>query len=95
MFVRITKYKMKSDAQDSAVDIMNGLKTEIMSLPGMKQFINSMDDDGSGHIISVAESREISDANASRIKDLWANFAHLLESPPTMEGHDVLADWRN
>ena len=80
MFVRITKYKIKDGSQDSAVDIMNGLKREIMALPGMVQFINSMDDDGNGHVIAVVDNRKVSEANAPRIREIWANFADLLET---------------
>ncbi|OUS07469.1 hypothetical protein A9Q96_06045 [Rhodobacterales bacterium 52_120_T64] len=95
MFARITRYKMKDGSRDDATAIMEGLKEEIMSLPGMQQFINSMDEDGSGHIIAIVESRTTSEANALRIKELWGTFSDLLERAPEMVGHDIVANWSN
>lgn len=86
---------MKDGSRDSAMEILDGLKGEIMALPGMHQFINTMDDDGSGHIVALVESRETSEANAPRVQEIWGAFADLLESAPAMEGHDVIANWSN
>ena len=93
MFVRITEYKMKAGSRDAAMEIMERVKGDILAMPGIHQFVNGMDDDGSGHIVVLSESRETSEANASRVKEIWANFADLLESAPTMVGHDVIANW--
>ena len=95
MFARITKYKMKAGSLDQATEIMNGLKGEIMGLPGIHQFINTMDEDGSGHIIAIVESRETSEANAARVQEIWGAFAGLLEAAPEMTGHDILVNWSN
>lgn len=93
MFARITKFKMKADMVDEARALMNDLKGEIMGLPGMLQFINAMDDEGNGYIVSVVESREASDANMPRVKELWGKFSHHLEAMPTPEGFEVNANW--
>lgn len=93
MFARVTEYKMKAGTKDAATDMMNSLKTQIMAMRGMHQFINVMNDDGSGYVISIVESQATSDANASKVAELWANFGPMMETPPEPKGFDVAANW--
>jgi len=93
MFARITKFKMKPGSRAEATAMMEKLKTQIMGMNGMKQFINVMNDDGTGYVISVVESQATSDANAEKVAALWANFAPLMEAAPTAEGYEVVANW--
>jgi len=93
MFARITKYKMKPDARDEAMAVLESLKDQIMALPGTLNFINAINQDGSGYSVSVNESREQSEANAPAVGAIWQNFAQFLEGPPTPEGYDVVANW--
>ncbi|WP_425656209.1 hypothetical protein [Roseobacter sp. EG26] len=75
--------------------ILNDLKEQVMALPGLQQFINTINEDGSGCVISIVENQEISDSNASAVAALWANFQDHLVAPPTAKGYDLLANWRN
>ena len=93
MFARVTQFKMKPGSRDAATALMNALKGQIMGLPGMIHFINVMNEDGSGYVISVVESEETSNANAEKVQALWANFAEHLEGPPSPQGFDVIANW--
>ncbi|MCB1332556.1 MAG: hypothetical protein KDK26_02665 [Roseivivax sp.] len=94
MFARVTPYKMKPSATADAEALMHKLKDQIMALPGVKQFVNVMDDTGKGYVISLVESREISDGNQEKSKAIWAHFGPHLEAMPTAEGYDVLANWK-
>jgi hypothetical protein len=94
MFARITPFKMKPGSRDEAMKTMEGLKSQILGLPGMQHFTCAMDDSGSGYIVSLVDSKEASDGNAPRVKEIWSNFASLLEAPPTPGGYEVLADWK-
>ncbi len=95
MFARVTQFKMKPGSRDAATALMNALKGQIMGLPGMIHFINVMNEDGSGYVISVVESEETSNANMEKVQALWANFAEHLEGPPSPQGFDVIANWAN
>ena len=95
MFARVTKYKMKPGSREAATALMNQLKGEIMGMPGMHNFVNVMNDDGSGYVISIVENEATSDANAEKVKALWGQFSEHLESVPTPEGYDVIANWAN
>jgi len=93
MFARVTKYKMKPGSRDAVSELMNSLKGDIMAMPGMHNFINVMNEDGSGYVVAVVDSQATSDANAEKVKALWANFAPHLESIPTPVGYEVIANW--
>ena len=95
MYARITKYKMKAGSMDEAMTIMNSVKDQIMALAGMQQFYNCGNEDGSGYIVSIVDSKEQSDANAEGVKAIWSSFGPLMEAAPAAEGYDVLADWSN
>lgn len=94
MFARITKYKMKPGTRDATTKLLESLKSQIMALDGMRHFINAINEDGSGYVISVVESKAKSDANAPQVAALWANFAEYLEAAPVPEGYEVIADWK-
>ena len=95
MFARITKYHMKPECIEEAKAKLHELKPQIMSMPGMKNFINTMNSDGSGYVISVVESEQTSIANQGAVEALWANFADYLAEPPVAEGFDVLMNEAN
>lgn len=95
MFARVTKYQMKPDSKDAAKALMHQLKGEIMSMPGMHSFTNVMNDDGSGYVVSVVESEEISNSNAPKVAELWGHFADHMMAPPEPVGYDVIASWSN
>jgi len=48
MFVRLTRYKMRRGQLEDAVSVMNGLRDQIMTLPGLISFINFLGEDGLG-----------------------------------------------
>lgn len=95
MFARVTHYKMKSGSRDATTEILNSLKSQIMSMPGMHNFINVANEDGSGYVISVVESEAVSNANAAKVTELWGAFSDYLEAAPKPLGFDVIANWQN
>ncbi len=95
MFARITKYKMKPGSRDAATELLHSLHDQIMAMPGIHNFVNVMNEDGSGYVVSVVESEESSNANAAKVAELWGAFAEYLEGPPEPQGYDVVANWSN
>ena len=81
---------MKPESVDAAKALLDELKPQIMTLPGMKHFINVMNRDGSGYVIAVVDSEEVSIANQDKVQAIWARFADYLAEPPNTEGYDVL-----
>ncbi|KUF12503.1 hypothetical protein [Pseudoponticoccus marisrubri] len=93
MYARITPFKMKQGSRDEAMKIMESVKSQILGLDGIQHFICTMDDSGSGYVVSLVTNKEMSDGNAARVKEIWANFSDLLEAPPVPGGYEILADW--
>lgn len=93
MFARVTPYKMKPGSKPAALDKMHVLKDRIMGMPGMVNFINVMNEDGSGYVVAVVESKERSEGNAEAVRALWGEFADFLEEMPTPQGYDVMVNW--
>lgn len=90
MFARISKYRMKAESIDAAKAKLEEIKPQIMSLPGLKTFVNVMNDDGTGYVLSVVESEEISIANQDKVQAIWSLFADHLAEPPATDGYNVL-----
>lgn len=95
MYARITNYKMKPEKVEAATALMEKLKPQILAMPGVVRFINSLDETGAGCVVSVVESKEIADANVEAVNAMWTNFAEFLEEMPTPQGYGVIADWSN
>ena len=95
MFARVIHYKMKPGSKDATTAIMNSLKSEIMGMPGIHNFINVANDDGSGYVISVVESEATSNANAAKVAELWGAFSDYMEAAPKAVGYDVVANWKS
>jgi len=95
MFARVTEYKMKPGSKVAATALMNSLKDQIMGMDGMHNFVNVMNDDGTGYVVAVVESEATSNANAPKVAELWGNFSDHMESAPKVAGFDVVANWSN
>lgn len=93
MFARITNYKMKPGSRDAATEIMNGLRPDIMALPGITRFINVMNDDGSGYVIALTTEETMDGETANKVNQLWGAFSEHLEGPPERASFHVIADW--
>jgi hypothetical protein len=94
MYARITPYKMKSGSKDEAVVLLDTVKGDILKLPGMVQFINVMNDDGSGYIVSLSSNADTPPETQVKIQAIWATFSDILEAIPTPENFEVVADWK-
>ena len=95
MYMRVTHFKMKPDAVAGAMAKAEGLKDQIMGLPGVVRFLNSINEDGTGCVVSINESKAQSEANSAAVQGIWANFADDLAAPPEVSGYEIGLDWSN
>ena len=93
MYARITPYKLKPGTVEAATARARELKPEIMALPGMVNFTNVVNADGAGYIVSLVESRELSDGNVERVREIWGKMGEFLAEIPVPEGYDVVDHW--
>lgn len=94
MYARITQFKMKPGSRDDVSAIMEGLKDQILQLPGLTQFINVMDDDGAGYVVSLSELAQTPPDAAEKIKAIWGAFSDYVESVQSPESFEVFANWK-
>lgn len=93
MFARITPYKLKPGTIEAATARARELRPEIMGLPGMIDFTNAVNADGSGYIVSLLKSREEAEGNIERVRAIWAKMGEFLAEMPVPEGYDVVDHW--
>jgi len=95
MYIRVTHYQMKPESVEAAKAVLHQMKDQIMAMPGMLRFTNSVNADGSGCVVAVVESQETSDANKEAVAAAWSKFAEHLTGPVEPHGFEVFADWSN
>ncbi|MFT6074606.1 MAG: hypothetical protein ACJAZ1_001524 [Yoonia sp.] len=93
MYARVTPFKMKPGTKAAATERLGAMKDVIMGMSGMQQFINVMNDDGTGYVVALVESEEASNANAEAVKSAWGQMADFLEEMPTPQGYDLVVNW--
>ena len=95
MYARITPFKMKPGSKDTATKLVEGLKTQIMALPGIHEFINVIDDTGAGYVISLTDVQTATPETNEKIKQIWGGFAEHLEAAPAASSYELIAHWNN
>jgi len=95
MFARVTEYRMKPESSEVARELLYSMKDQIMGMPGMHHFVNVMNEDGRGYVVSLVESRETSEENADRVAEIWGQFADHMAAEPKAAGFEVVANWSN
>ena len=95
MYLHVTHYNMKPESVDAAKELLQQMKSQIMSMPGMLRFTNSVNADGSGCVFAAVDSKETSDSNQEAVAAAWSQFADHLTGVPEAHGFEVFADWSN
>ncbi len=95
MQARITRFKMRPEEIDGARGLLNRLKDEIMSQPGLERCITVMNPDGSGHVIALVDERGSLPESVDGVRAIWHRFHDHLERVPEPEIYEVVADWSN
>ena len=90
MFARITTYKSTIDKLDEANEKVEGMKPEIMSIPGIKHWISCADEDGNCTLVAIYENKATLDAATPKARELFGRFADYYESDPQSHIYEVL-----
>ena len=93
MYARITKYKMKPGSKDTAMKIIDSLKDQVLAVDGMKSFLNVINEDGNGYVISTTTNAVTSPEAAAQIAALWGAFADVMEDVRPPETFEVITNW--
>ena len=93
MIARITPYKLKPSSIDVADKMVAQMKEDILALPGLVQFINVHNADGSGYVVSIIESLEAVEQNRGIVDAIWSRFDAHFEGLPVSQSMDVQSNW--
>ena len=94
MFARITQFRMKPEEMDAATSKIEELKPRILALPGMQHFIQVVNEDGNGYVISLIDSEAVSNPGDEQIREIWSSFSQYLAAPPEAPmTYRVISDW--
>ncbi len=89
MHARITRVQVAADKIDEARAQIAALVPEIRSLPGLKEFINVIKDDGGGVAIAIYNSKAELDAATPRVSEILSGMASLFTAAPSSEAYEV------
>ena len=89
MYVRITSYKVNQVRIDEALAMAADLKPEIMKIPGILQWFDTGNSDGSRAVIAVYESKDAAESASERALELFGQFAQFMLTAPESVGYEV------
>ena len=91
MYARVTTWKMDPSRRSEAEALVNNeIVPKVEALPGLKNAISAVQDDGTGITVAVYESEEAANAVADQIAGVWSVLAGVLTAPPSVSGYTVM-----
>lgn len=93
MYARITRYQLKPGHTEPAKKQAESMRADIMALPGIQRFINAGNEDGSGYIVAIVDTKEHADESIPKVREIWGRMSEHLAEMPTPEGFDVYVEW--
>jgi quinol monooxygenase YgiN len=90
MYARITTFQCKPEKLNDAIALAEELKPEIMSIPGLKYWFDTGNEDGTCAVIAVYESHEAAQAASGTAKEIFSRFAEFMDAEPQPQGYQVL-----
>ena len=95
MYARITTFHLIPDKMNDATALAEDMKAEIMSIPGLKHWFDTGNEDGNCAVIAIYESRDAAEAATPTAKEMFSRFAEYMDSEPQPQGYEVLVHGSN
>ena len=92
MYAQVTRFKIKPGQLAAAKQVREDVEPMIRAVPGIKQHLTLLDDDGAGLVIAIRDGGEPSDETRSKIAEIWGRFEGLFEGEPQREQFEVFRD---
>ncbi len=89
MHARITRVQIAAGKNEDERARVKDLLPDIKSIPGLKEFVNVIKDDGGGVVIALYNSKADLDASTPRVKEIWGGLADLFSAAPESEEYEV------
>ena len=92
MYAQVTSFKIKPDQLAAAKQVRDDVDSMIRAVPGIKQHLTLLGEDGAGMIIAIRDGGEPSEETKAKIGEIWNCFTGLFESEPQRENFEVFRD---
>ena len=92
MYAQITRFQIKPDQLAAAKQVRDDVDPMIRMVPGIRQHLTLLGEDGAGMIIAIRDGGEPSEETRARIAEIWDRFTGLFEGEPQREQFEVFRD---
>ncbi len=94
MYAQVTRFQIKPGKLAAAKQVRDDVEPMIRAVPGIKQHLTLLGEDGAGLIIAIREGGAPSEETRAKIAEIWSRFAGLFEAEPQREQFEVFRDVR-
>ena len=95
MYAQVTRFKIKPGQLEAAKQVRDDVDPMIRAVPGIKQHLTLLDENGAGMVVAIREDGEPSEEAMAKIAEIWGRFAGLFEDEPQRELYEVFRDVNN
>ena len=88
MYARITNFQFDPARQAEIEALLDGIKAEVKSVPGIVTVYSCYGADGHGVTTAIYESQADAEAASQKAQSIWAGLASLLTAPPNAQNYE-------
>lgn len=92
MYAQVTRFQIKPGQLAAAKQVRDDVDPMIRAVPGIKQHLTLLDEDGAGLVIAIRDGDEPSEETKAKIAEIWNRFEGLFEAEPQRENFEVFRD---
>ena len=92
MYAQVTRFQVKQDQLAVAKQVRDDVDPMIRTVPGIKQHLTLLDEDGAGLVIAIRDGDEPTAETKAKIAEIWSRFEGLFEAEPQRELYEVFRD---
>ena len=92
MYAQVTRFQVKQGQLAAAKQVRDDVEPLIRAVPGIKQHLTLLGEDGAGLVIAIREGGEPSAETRSKIAEIWDRFEGLFDAEPQREQFEVYGD---
>lgn len=92
MYAQVTRFQIKPGQLAAAKQVRDDIDPMIRAVPGIKQHLTLLDEDGAGLVIAIRDGDEPSEETKAKIAQIWNRFEGLFEAEPQRENFEVFRD---
>ncbi len=92
MYAQVTRFQVKQGQLAAAKQVRDDVDPLIRAVPGIKQHLTLLDEDGAGLIIAIRDGGEPTDETKAKITEIWDRFEGLFDAEPQRELFEVYGD---